>query len=766
MSALSHTKTGAWLLLFVLWLGAESALPRGIGFQATLENPPGYVSHFDDQTNRFSAAMRPMSYAVLSNDLLYNPRLEEADFGNHALRFVTTYYGNQKLIPVSVDADRFLSYRIERESRRKSTELSRSSLLAAREGNKRQGLSIGVALPKRFDQMFGEGGANLRVSGYRRITFSGRSQWQDAAGSGINKQSKFPALNMEQISRFDIQGTIGSKITVSVSQDNQTDIPLANRLIIRYKGDEDDVLRTVEAGNTTLSLPNTNFVGYSQQIQGLFGLKAEAQVGNLSVIGIASQEKGSSESAVISATGEENADYLRDYAYQEGRIFDLFYPTEEFGPYDSIRQIIVYEEERSIDNAEAQEMTLLLYPDKPSDYKKKTVLMREMDRDKYELLYGQDSTHSRVALVFYTAERRAIGVFMQIDRYSAPGVFVRSDLIGKERDTLKMIQPLTEDQLPGHPTWQLMWRNCYSIPKGIAIDDIEIKVYKGLPNREGTSSCLDYQFVDAVSQGPYIQILGLDQWNNNLQNTKLPDNKVDERIEVFRPEWGLLIFPQREPFNSAVTYTDQSGNHTSPLNLLLPSIYSYTSPTEKSENSQYYIQLVTKTRSATIRLGRANIIEGSERVTLNGRRLTKGTDYNIQYDFGQVTLLTDEATDPNADVQVEFQYAPYITVQKKTLLGMRAEYEYNENLRFGSTVLYKSDKAQDRKPKVGQETAKAMVMDFDVDFSLHPNFLTAMVDALPLVSTESPSRHSLTSMAQRSSSRSAKDLVNKLVFKY
>ena len=88
------------------------------------------------------------------------------------------------------------------------------------------------------------------------------------------RQNKFPSLRMEQVSRFDITGTIGSKITVKVSQDSQTDIPLANRIQIRYKGDEDDILKTIEAGNTTLSLPNTKFVGYSSRIRGLFGLTA------------------------------------------------------------------------------------------------------------------------------------------------------------------------------------------------------------------------------------------------------------------------------------------------------------------------------------------------------------------------------------------------------------------------------------------------------------------------------------------------------------
>src|SRR5262249_20614936 len=39
-----------------------------------------------------------------------------------------------------------------------------------------------------------------------------------------------------------------------------------------------------------------------------------------------------------------------------------------------------------------------------------------------------------------------------------------------------------------------------------------------------------------------------------------------------------------------------------------------------------------------ITLGRTNIIEGSEVVQKNGKQLTRGTDYDIDYELGRVTL--------------------------------------------------------------------------------------------------------------------------------
>jgi len=726
------------ITITVLLAVAVPSSPRAqVGFQATLSDPPRVVSAYDETPDRFSAALHPMSRAVLSRILLFKPVLESGNFKLGYLTFHTRYHKDQHLVPVSADAHQFLDYRLTANERRRKGDMLASSIKEVRQGKRGTGLSIGVGLPKRFDQIFGEGGGNLRVSGHRRITFSGRSQWTDVANSDALRQSKFPSLQMEQVSRFDITGTIGSKITVKVSQDSQTDIPLANRIQIRYKGDDDDILKSIEAGNTTLNLPNTRFVGYSSRIQGLFGLKAEAQLGNLRMIAIASQEKGSSERASVSATGEEDATYIRDYAYIEGRIFDLGYEGD-FGSLDTIRVIHVFEQPKR-DSVEQLSSLFFIDPNAgSSDFDSMKVV--QVSVDQFEVRH--DAERNLHFIYFNTPRRDALGVYMEIDRYDENG-FVRKDVIGsadQEPYRLKYIRALTVDYTPAHPTWKLMWRNCYRMPRGVTPEDIDIKVFKGLAGREGTSSSLDYQ-EGGTKQSFYLEILGLDQYNR--RGDKIPDNIVDDRPLLFEPEWGLLIFPHRTPFNTDTSYVNQSGGVSPRLGRRLANIYNFTSQSQKAEGSQYYIQVTTKTRSSVIRLNRANIIEGSERVTLNGRLLTKGTDYNIQYDFGQVTLLSDEATDPNADLDIEFEYAPFLAVQKKTLFGLRTEYEWSPDLQFGSTILYKSDKAQDRKPRVGQETSKSVVLDFDASFKLYPGFITKAIDALPLVSTEAKSSISI-----------------------
>ncbi len=130
---------------------------------------------------------------------------------------------------------------------------------------------------------------------------------------------------------------------------------------------------------------------------------------------------------------------------------------------------------------------------------------------------------------------------------------------------------------------------------------------------------------------------------------------VDERSEIWRSDWGLLIFPDRRPFDTGATkiFVNEDGDSTTPLETRVPTLYNYTSRQQRIENSQYFIQIATKNRSSIIRLNRPNIIEGSERILLNGRTLKSGDDYNINYDFGQITLLSDEALDPNATLTID-----------------------------------------------------------------------------------------------------------------
>ena len=82
------------------------------------------------------------------------------------------------------------------------------------------------------------------------------------------------------------------------------------------------------------------------------------------------------------------------------------------------------------------------------------------------------------------------------------------------------------------------------------------------------------------------------------------------------------------------------------------------------------------------------VIENSETVTLNNRDLVRGVDYIIDYFSGTLTLLTSEATNPDAKLEVKYEKNQFFQLDKKTILGARAQYDFGENSYIGANALY------------------------------------------------------------------------------
>jgi hypothetical protein len=710
-------------------LTLTSVTTFGLGLDYRLSYPSSYICPYPGETVELTAALTREKLPQFNAILQSNPRVERSSFEDTSLTFSGAFYKKSlyvyEYVPRTVSGPAFFDYRKELILEKKLRD-SRIRSLSKEQRDKRGGLlSINIPIKSRaVESLFGEGGAGLKVSGYHQISFSGRSQWDDRASTATYRQNKFPTLNMEQISRFEINGTIGTKVSVSVTQDSKTDIPLANRLIIRYRGDEDDIVKSIEAGNTTLSLPNTRFVGYQTRIQGLFGVKTEAQVGSLTLTAIASQEKGSTERTTITAGAGSTEFFIRDWAYYTGKIYDLGRQTD-FAEGDYIEAVEVYKYvETNLGAGIGDTAIMLVDPDNPefAPDEASNSIVEAVDQNTYFL---EPSQHY---IMFDTPDaglyNGEIGIWMVIRR--AGGWVDTVGNITSSPDTLKLIKHRTSDSTM--VTWNYMWRNIYSL-KGRDLDPegLEIRIYKGENDTEDDPDNLDNQ--DGT---PYIRILGLDQYQKSGE--KGSDDLVDVlNQDIINAPEGLLIFPSREPFNSDEAYG------TAGLTEKIPQIYTNPRGSLQAQNpSKYYIVVSTRSRSSEISLNKSNIIEGSERIILNGRQLQKNVEYKIDYDFGRVTILADDY-DANSDLSIDFEYTPFLMAQKKTLFGIRGEYELSRSINVGSTFLYKSDKATERKPKVGQETSKMVVWDADATVKLKPNFLTKMVDALPLYGTEAAS---------------------------
>ena len=81
------------------------------------------------------------------------------------------------------------------------------------------------------------------------------------------------AFELQQQLQVRINGQVGRKVTVNVDfDDTKTD---KKDISIVYKGDPDEIVQRAAFGDITLSLPQTEFAGYTKQV---FGASAGAEV--------------------------------------------------------------------------------------------------------------------------------------------------------------------------------------------------------------------------------------------------------------------------------------------------------------------------------------------------------------------------------------------------------------------------------------------------------------------------------------------------------
>ncbi|MCG8607308.1 cell surface protein SprA, partial [bacterium] len=120
-------------------------------------------------------------------------------------------------------------------------------------------------------------------------------------------------------------------------------------------------------------------------------------------------------------------------------------------------------------------------------------------------------------------------------------------------------------------------------------------------------------------------------------------------------------------------------------------------------------------------------------MTLDGDILQNGRDYTIDYFTGSLTILDERATNPASQLDITYERNQLFQLEKKTILGMRAEYDLGRNSFIGGTLLYLSESTLDRKVRVGRGPIQNMVWDLNTRFDFNPNFVGQAFDFLPLI---------------------------------
>jgi hypothetical protein len=737
------------LLSAAIVLLMTSSVFAGTGIRLDLRIPNPVLTSISPDKSVIGFTKSLDSIPLLKSDNIKPTFTFKYDQFSQLLVFSQWYgrFGNVRL-PATASPQAYRQWLLEWQDRKLFRESYSNQAKRAEQGvgGSLLQFQIPFEVPRLAKSIMGEGGAGLKVTGYRRISFSGRSTWTDQASVATVKQSKFPSLNMEQQSSFTISGNIGSKIFVDVNQDSKRQQTLANKIQLRYKGDEDDVVKTVELGNTNLSLPGTRFTGYSRQIQGLFGVKTTAELGGLKLTAIASQEKSANQGASFKAGSESQTRVLRDYQYLDLTYFDLArrdtVSEGDLVPGDSITELELYFSVSDNANSEYanDKKKCHLFADpfdtlnsRYSSENVSGVFVPFSKNPSYRDYYYHPLDHyvimpqpmTYVSIGAYIKYRRKVGNTYGTTDYE---IGSRPDTVTSSSNAAYVLKLVANaSPQPSFVTWNYVWRNVYSLGGRIENpDELELQVYRG----DATStSDRDVSDLNNQSGTNFINLLRIDNDNNGQVDGR--DEQIVDRAR------GHLRFPtSRKPFSDPV------------LSERADDIYGVASGRQNA--TKYYLLIKSSTRESEFSLGHADIVSESETVTLNGKQLKRDVDYRMSYDIGRISFLNQDALNPGADVRVDYEYAPLIAAEKKTLLGARAEYQMGTSFKVGSTVLYKSEKTTDRKPRLGEEQSKALNLDADAAYSFQSGLLTKMVDALPLVESTAPSQISVNGEVARS----------------
>ena len=620
----------------------------------------------------------------------------------------------------------------------------------------REGL-LTLDVPVNLPTFLGGGSPLIRILGNQRIEMDMASEWTEgSASTATNRFSRAPNVSMKQNQEFTVTGNIGEKIEVNIKQNSEAFTDLDNNLAIRYQDVSDDgregngILKSFEAGNVSLELKNTEFTGYTQQHTGLFGIKTTGQLGNFHLTAIASQEKGEGESATFRAGSQGSRRVIRDldfrrrtYYFIDERYRRNFSSRDANGSHiaaeDSVRLIQVYVSGQVTQTNQAKLVKASAFPEPPV-YDAEGMLIQGSEEGEFiegEFRYLESDE-------FYVNERFgyiALNTPLQEDDmlavyYETVSLDGEVRQYGRLDGDVPLLRLLKRQQerppdAPDDPsqwgTWQYEWRNVYYLGQtDIDPANFELRIYQ--LKKEGEHSEID------ENGTPFIQLLGLDR--RGLDPGSEPDRIVDIDYALLDFNRGELIFPDQYPFaptlsrtsTGQLAYPDTQGEG---LLEETPELYTLTNNLVNSQFSilhKYFLEVEYRNQLSQYSLGRTNIIEGSEIVRLNGQQLQRGTDYIILYEVGQIRFTNEEALTPDADVTVQFQFAPFFKPVSNTLLGLQGEYQFSERSWVKGTLLYRSDKSLEQKSRIGRETGRYMMWGIDTRLEFEPNFMTSFMD--------------------------------------
>ncbi len=726
----------------------------------------------------------------------------DATTGNYIVR---TYLGGMQIgTPFMLTAKQYENWQL-RLAMQKFYKERNLGLITDKEKEPFNILDMNFALGP-LEKIFGPGGVSLKTQGSVQVSMGIKSNKTDNPALSLSARRK-TYFDFDQKIQATIAASVGNRLRFNMTYNTDATFDFDSKnLKLAYEGEEDDIVKTIEAGNVSMTTGSSLIRGGTA----LFGVKAKLQFGKLTATALVSQQNSESQTVNTRGGAQTTEFSINADEYDPNRHFFLahwfrdnydkfaahlpyvssgvkitrieVWITNKNGRYDQSRNLVgfmdigensvlgnhYWQPDPSLPNPANGSNNLLSviksdYPE-ARDINRVTQVLDPLsaygieggsDYEKVEsarLLSSSEYTlNSTLGYISVRTALNADEVLAVAFEYTYNGRVYQvgefsSDITTTDQALfVKMLKSTTTSTKL--PMWHLMMKNVYSLG-GYQIQKSKFKLnIKYLSDTTGTQ--INYLPVPGLNNKSLLQVMNLDRIDSNESSN--PDGFFDfiDGYTIY-PSTGKIVFPVVEPFGKHLASV--IGNEALAQQYVYQELYDSTLVVARQYADKNKFILTGEYQASSgsqIRLNAMNVPRGSVVVTAGGVQLTENSDYTVDYAMGIVTITNQSIIDSGQNISVTLENQSMFSTQRKTLLGLDLQYQLNKNLNLGATILHFSEKALIEKVNIGDETVNNSMIGFNMAYNGEFMWLTNLINKIPTVNATQPSRLSFTAEAAK-----------------